>query len=77
MILSPSIAFMIIFILKLEGTTGQALFIASSFPTSRNSALFALEYGNHPEFAAQVVLLSTLFSMMTVTIVVFLSGILF
>ncbi|MFK9090318.1 AEC family transporter [Bacillus salipaludis] len=77
LILSPTIALIIIFTLKLEGTTAQVLFIASSFPTSRNSALFALEYGNHPEYAAQVVLLSTLFSMITVTTVVYLSTILF
>ncbi len=77
LILSPAIAIIIILILKLDGTTAQALFIASSFPTSRNSALFALEYGNHPEYAAQVVLLSTLLSMITVTTVVFLSTILF
>ncbi|MGG3470331.1 AEC family transporter [Neobacillus pocheonensis] len=77
LILSPAIAFIIIFLLKLDGTTAQALFIASSFPTSRNSALFALEYGNHPEYAAQVVLLSTILSIVTVTTVVFLSTILF
>ena len=77
LILSPLIAFIIILSLKLDGTTAQALLIASSFPTSRNSALFALEYDNHPEYAAQVVLLSTLLSMITVTTVVFLSTILF
>jgi predicted permease len=73
LILSPIIAFIIILVLNLEGTTAQALFIASSFPSSRNSALFALEYKNHPEYAAQAVLLSTLFSSITVTLVVSLA----
>lgn len=77
LVLSPCIAFMVIIILNLEGTTAQALFIASSFPTSRNSSLFALEYGNHPEYAAQAVLMSTLCSMVTVTTVVYLSKIIF
>ncbi|WP_394231920.1 AEC family transporter [Niallia oryzisoli] len=77
LILSPIVAFTIILIFNLEGTTAQALFIASSFPTSRNSALFALEYGNHPEYAAQAVLMSTIFSIITVTTVVYLSTILF
>ncbi|MFJ8236182.1 AEC family transporter [Ureibacillus sp. NPDC094379] len=77
LVISPCTAFMVIFILNLEGTTAQALLIASSFPTSRNSSLFALEYDNHPEYAAQVVLLSTLCSMITVTTVVYLSKILF
>lgn len=77
LVLSPVIALLIIFALQLDGVTAQALFIASSFPTSRNSALFALEYGNHPEYAAQVVLVSTLLSIITVTTVVYLSTILF
>lgn len=69
LVLAPCIAYVTILILSLEGTIAQALFIASSFPTSRNSSLFALEYGNHPEYAAQAVLLSTLCSMFTVTAV--------
>lgn len=77
LVLAPCIAYVTILILSLEGTIAQALFIASSFPTSRNSSLFALEYGNHPEYAAQAVLLSTLCSMFTVTAVVYLSNILF
>ncbi|PMC34295.1 transporter [Bacillus sp. UMB0899] len=77
LLVAPSLAFIMISILHLDGVTAQALFIASSFPTSRNSSLFALEYGNHPEYAAQTVLLSTLFSMITVTVVVYLSKILF
>ncbi|MBO1514553.1 AEC family transporter [Metabacillus bambusae] len=77
LIFSPIIAFIIIIVLNLEGTIAQALFIASSFPSSRNSALFALEYKNNPEYAAQAVLLSTLFSSITVTVVVYLAKILF
>ncbi|WP_121664839.1 AEC family transporter [Metabacillus litoralis] len=77
LIVSPTIAFIVIFLFNIEGTIAQALFIASSFPTSRNSSLFALEYNNYPEYAAQAVLLSTLCSMFTVTIVVYLSEILF
>jgi malate permease and related proteins len=77
LVLSPAIALLIIFSLKLDGVTAQALFIASSFPTSRNSALFALEYENHPEYAAQAVLMSTVLSMITVTTVIYLSTVLF
>lgn len=71
LLVSPLLAFLIISLLGITGTTAQALLIASSYPTSRNSALFALEYGNHPEYAAQTVLLSTVCSSITVTIVVY------
>jgi hypothetical protein len=77
LILSPCIAILIILLLKLDGTTAQSLLIASSFPTSRNSSLFALEYGNHPEYAAQAVLMSTVFSIITVTTVIFSAHLLF
>ncbi|WP_081810912.1 AEC family transporter [Bacillus sp. UNC438CL73TsuS30] len=77
LILSPCMAIFIILLLKLDGTTAQSLLIASSFPTSRNSSLFALEYGNHPEYAAQAVLMSTVFSIITVTTVIFSAHLLF
>lgn len=77
LVLSPAIAILVITALSLEGTTAQALFIASSFPTSRNSSLFALEYGNHPDYAAQAVLMSTVFSIVTVTVVVYSAKLLF
>ncbi|RSD28658.1 AEC family transporter [Mesobacillus subterraneus] len=77
LVVAPAIAFVSILLLGLEGTVAQALLIASSFPTSRNSSLLALEYGNHPEYAAQAVLFSTIFSMLTVTSVIYLSEFLF
>ncbi|TPG69181.1 hypothetical protein EEL32_15865 [Brevibacillus laterosporus] len=64
LILSSCLALLIITLMGLEGF----LLIASSYPSYRNSALFALEYGNHPEYAAQAVLLSTFFCSVTVTI---------
>ncbi len=77
LVVSPVIAFVMIMLLGIEGVTAQTLFIASSFPTSRNSAAIALEYNHHPEFAAQVVLVTTVLSIFTVTVTVYLASILF
>lgn len=77
LVCSPLIALGLIFILGLEGTTAKALFIASSFPSSRNSAQLALEYNNYPEFAGQTVIITTLLSSITVTFVIYIAGILF
>lgn len=74
---SPVLAFGLISMLGLEGIVAQALWIASAMPTSRNSAVLALEYNNEPEYAAQAVLISTLLSSVTLTIVVYLSMCLF
>lgn len=77
LLISPLLAFGLISIFQLQGITAQALWIASAMPTSRNSAALALEYHNEPEYAAQAVLISTLFSSVTLTIVVYAAMILF
>lgn len=77
LVIAPLIALTLILLLGIEGTIAKGLFIASSFPSSRNTAQLALEYNNYPELAGQVVLLSTLLSGLTVTLVVYFSQILF
>jgi malate permease and related proteins len=77
LLISPAIGLLAVCLLGLSDTTAQALFIASSFPSSRNAALLALEYDNYPEIASQAVLLTTIFSSITVAVVVFISKILF
>ncbi|MCI2254968.1 AEC family transporter [Domibacillus sp. PGB-M46] len=75
--LSPAIGLLVITILNVHGTLAQAMFIASSFPTSRNSALLALEYDNYPEFASQAVIVTTILSSITVAVVIYLAKIWF
>lgn len=77
LLIGPAIALAIIYIFRVDGIVAQALFIASAMPTSVNSAVIAEEYNNHPHFAAQIVLFSTLFSAFTVTLVIYLSRMLF
>jgi len=77
LLLSPLVSLAVIYLLGLDGVVAQSLFIASSFPTSRNTSTIAMEYQIEPELHAQIVLFSTLFSVFTVTIVIFLSRILF
>ncbi|TWI54739.1 AEC family transporter [Halalkalibacter nanhaiisediminis] len=77
LILSPALAYVAILILQVDGVAAQAMFISSAMPSSVNSAIIAQEYKNEPEFAAQTVLASTVFSMVTVTVVIYLSKVLF
>ncbi|MBM7633979.1 AEC family transporter [Geomicrobium sediminis] len=77
LIAGPVIAFLLISILGIGGVIAQSLFIASSFPTSRNTSSLALEYNVEPELHAQIVLYSTLLSILTVTFTIYLSTILF
>ena len=77
LLLGPLIALGIIFVLGIDGVTAQALFISSAMPTAVNSAIIAQEYENEPELSAQIVLASTVFSMITVTAVISLGRLLF
>ena len=77
LLLGPLVAFAMIYLLNIDGIVAQSLFIASSFPTSRNTSTIAMEYQIEPELHAQIVLFSTLFSIITVTVVIYLSYILF
>ncbi|RTQ96211.1 AEC family transporter [Lysinibacillus telephonicus] len=77
LIVGPSVALLIIYILGLDGVVAQSLLIASSFPTSRNSSSLALEYDIESNTAAQTVLFSTIVSCLTVTFVIYLSTMLF
>lgn len=75
LVIGPVLAFGLILSMGFEGVVAQSLFIASAFPTSRNSSTLALEYDVEPNLAAQIVLFSTVVSCITVTIVIYLSNI--
>ncbi|MGW7976220.1 AEC family transporter [Staphylococcus xylosus] len=77
LLVGPIISLVVIYLLNIEGVIAQSLLIASSFPTSRNTSTIAMEYQVEPELHAQIVLFSTLFSMLTVTGVIYLSYVLF
>lgn len=77
LIIGPAVALVIILALGLNGVVAQSLFIASAFPTSRNSSSLALEYDIESATAAQTVLFSTIVSCLTVTIVIYISELLF
>ncbi|WP_323703768.1 AEC family transporter [Mammaliicoccus sp. Dog046] len=77
LVVGPAIAFVIIKCMGLDGIIAQTLFIASAMPTSVNSSVIAQEYDNYPELAAELVFLSTLFSSITVVVVIHFSHILF
>jgi predicted permease len=73
----PIFAFIIIKILGITGIPAQALMISSSMPTAVNTALIAVERNNHPDFASQAVMTATLLSAITITVVVYISRVIF
>ena len=77
LIVGPLIALVLIKLFGITGILAQALLISSAMPTSVNSSVIAQEYKNHPEYAAQIVLFSTLLSAGTVSFFIYLARLLF
>ena len=77
LLIGPAVALVIIYALGIDGVVAQSLFIASSFPTSRNSSSLALEYDIESDTAAQTVLFSTIISCLTVTVTIYVAQLLF
>ncbi|QTM99159.1 AEC family transporter [Sediminibacillus dalangtanensis] len=75
--LGPALAVVLIWCLGYEGLLAKALLVSSAMPSSVNSAIIAQEYKNEPDLAAQTVLASTVLSMFTVTITIYLSSLLY
>lgn len=69
----PMVALVFISIFGLEGFVAQLLFISASTPTAVNCLLLCMEFDNHPDLAARVVLYATLLSPVTVTAVIYLA----
>jgi len=64
-------------IMGFSGIIAQALMISTSVPTAVNTALIAVEYDNHPDFASQTVLVTTIFSAITLPLIIYLARIVF
>jgi len=77
LIVSPAAAFLLIKIFGFSGVMAQTILIASCAPAAVNTALLAVEYKSDADFAVQTVTLSTLLSAVTMTVVVYLSMVLF
>ncbi|WP_336784854.1 AEC family transporter [Paenibacillus sp. MMO-177] len=72
----PALAALVVWVLgfftTIDHMMAAALIVSSSVPTSLSSVLLAVEFDNEPEFASQAVFLSTVISIITVAVVIFL-----
>lgn len=69
--IGPVVGFLIVLAMGIEGLMAQVLVLSVAAPTSLISMLLAVEFDNEPEFSSQTVFSSTLFSIVTVTIVIY------
>jgi len=77
LVIGPILAVGLILIFGFSGIIAQTVLISYSVPTAVNTALIAVECDNKKNFASQEVLVSTIFSAVTLTSVIYFAGILF
>lgn len=77
LIIGPMLALVLIYIFRFSGIIAQTVFISYSVPTAVNTALIAVECDNNQDFASQEVMVSTIFSAVTLTTAIYIAGILF
>ncbi|MGK0467030.1 MAG: putative permease [Clostridium sp.] len=73
----PIFIYFLIIVFGFKGVVAQALMISSAVPTAVNTSLIAVECNNSVDYSTQIVVNSTLFSSLTLIVVILLSKILF
>lgn len=68
----PLLGFAIVWAFGFQGDMAKALILSCAVPTSLSSVLLAVEFDNEPEFSSQAVFSSTIFSIFSVTFVIYL-----
>ncbi len=77
LVMGPILAFFLIRLFGFNGVIAQTILISYAVPTAVNTALIAVECDNRKDFASQEVMISTIFSAVTLTTVIYGAGILF
>lgn len=77
LLIGPIVMFILIWLLGIDGITAQVMMIVSGLPAAANSVLIAQQYSKRPEYAAEIVMISTLLSPITVSLVIYFSGVYF
>ncbi|MDA3845729.1 MAG: AEC family transporter [Vallitaleaceae bacterium] len=70
LILSPLVAFGLVKLFGIEGIMAQVLILGAAAPTAVNSVLLSIEFDGDYEYASQIVMLTTILSIVTVSIII-------
>lgn len=73
----PVLALGLIRLLSLQGIVAQVVLVSAGVPTAVNTALIAVEYDNHADYASQVVLLSTMLCTVSLSGAIYAARLLF
>ena len=71
LLLSPLLGYLLVLTLGITGVLAQSMVIGVATPTAVNTALLALQYDNEPEYASRIVYFTTLFSPVSLSLVIY------
>jgi malate permease and related proteins len=71
LLLSPLIGYLIVLALGAKGILAQSMVIGVATPTAVNTAILALQFNNEPEYASRIVYFTTLFSPLSLSVVIY------
>lgn len=71
LLLSPVLGYLLVLIFGLHGVLAQSMVIGVATPTAVNTAILALQYDNEPEYASRIVYFTTLFSPLSLSLVIY------
>lgn len=75
MIVSPAIAALVVYFMPLNDLIKTVIIIQAAMPTAANTTLLALQFGTEPDLVSFTTLVTTLISIITIPIVLFLVGV--
>lgn len=73
LIIGPALTIVLLLLFNLNGVVAQAILITTAMPSAVNSTIIAQQYSDDPEYAAEIVMFSTLFSVVTVPLVIYIA----
>jgi predicted permease len=74
LVVAPLVALPLVSLLGLSVLTGQVSVIQASMPTAVMAGVLATEFGNDAQFATAVILVSTLASVVTLSVLLYVVG---
>lgn len=72
LVVAPILGFFLVQLMGVEGVLAKSLIIGISTPTAVNMAIIAKEFNNEPEYASQIVFVSTVLSVITISALIYL-----
>jgi predicted permease len=72
LIIAPALGVVLLYIMGVEGILAKSLILGVATPAAASTAIFAKEFNNEPEYASQIVFISTILSSITISGIIYL-----